>query len=95
MNRKLIYYISHSLPIHQGLGLIPPEEWDTFMAIMRESLPATFRITGTRLLAEQLRTCLEKKFFGHLSQIEVEGEAVPPPKPLTWYAYSKYKITCL
>ena len=73
-----------TISIHQDLGLIPPEEWDTFMATMRESLPATFRITGTRLLAEHVRTCLEKKFFGHLSQIEVEGETVPPPKPLTW-----------
>lgn len=61
------------------------EEWDLFLSTMRESLPATFRITGTRLLAESVRACLEKRFFSELSGLQVEGEEVPPPEPLPWW----------
>ena len=51
---------------------------------MRESLPATFRITGTRNLAENMLTYLENRVFVELMSLEVEGELVPPPLPLPW-----------
>lgn len=33
---------------YRELGLVPEEEWGTFMAQLKEELPATFRITGCR-----------------------------------------------
>ncbi|XP_064398499.1 RNA cytosine-C(5)-methyltransferase NSUN2-like isoform X2 [Halichondria panicea] len=68
---------------YQGLGFI--DEWDEFITTMREPLPATFRITGTRLMAEHVLTCLQRRYFGELAEMVVEGEKVPPPKPLAWY----------
>ena len=29
-------------------GIVPEGEWDSFMAILKEDLPATFRITGSK-----------------------------------------------
>ena len=72
------------LELMQGQGFISMEEWPDFMASMRESLPATFRITGTRRLADQVLRCLEKTFFVELAGLEVDGEKVPPPFPLPW-----------
>ena len=71
--------------LSQGQGFIPEDEWDQFISIMKEDLPATFRITGTRAMAEHVRQCLEMKFFRELSKLEVEGEKVPPPQPIPWY----------
>ncbi len=73
-----------STPFFQELGFIEAEEWDAFMATMREPLPATFRITGTRLMAQHVLKCLQEKYFRQLTEVEVEGERVPPPTPLTW-----------
>lgn len=52
---------------------------------MREILPSTFRITGTRSLAESVLNCLERKYFAELWELEVEGERVEPPRPLPWW----------
>ena len=84
--QKGVMIASAWLPFMQGQGFIPEEEWDQFISIMKEDLPATFRITGTRGMAEHVRRCLEMKFFRELSKLEVEGEKVPPPQPLPWYA---------
>ena len=68
----------------KGQVIIPEQEWDNFLSTMRESLPATFRITGTRSLAESMLARLEGRVFLELSAIEVEGEHVSPPQPLPW-----------
>jgi hypothetical protein len=34
--------------------------------------------------AVNLLRVLEEKYFKELQEIEVEGERVPPPKPLSW-----------
>ena len=68
----------------QGLGFIRPEEWLLFLRAMKESLPATFRITGTRSLASHVLSCLKKRFFVELAGLEVEGEKLSPPSPLPW-----------
>lgn len=75
--------------ISQGLGVVPAEEWDEFMAIMRQPLPSTFRITGTRHLATAVRQCLQHTFFTQLidaMQMGIgEGEELTPPTPLPWW----------
>ena len=68
----------------QGIGLIPESEWAQFLSTLREDLPAAFRITGHRALAECVLACLEQKYFKQLTEVEVDGERVPPPHCLPW-----------
>lgn len=72
----------------QGLGVVPAEEWDEFMAIIRQPLPSTFRITGTQHLATAVRQCLQHTFFSQLTDAMQrglgEGEELTPPTPLPW-----------
>ena len=79
----------HHLPT-QGLGVVPAEEWDQFMSVIRKPLPSTFRITGTRHLATAVRQCLQHTFFTQLSEAVQrggEGEGLAPPTPLPWSLY--------
>jgi tRNA (cytosine34-C5)-methyltransferase len=70
---------------YKTLGIVPLAEWDKFISCLQEPLPATFRLTGCRSSAVNLLRVLEEKYFKELQEIEVEGERVPPPKPLSWY----------
>ena len=77
--------------------MVPGDEWDKFMAIMRQPLPSTFRITGTQHLATAVRECLQHSFFSQLTEAVKQGigeneEGLTPPKPLPW---SDYIITRL
>lgn len=66
--------------------LVPDGEWDRFMETLRNSLPATFRITSTTNNdAFCLKQCLQERFFTELHKIEVDGERVPMPQPIPWY----------
>ena len=80
------------LSLSQCQGFIPASEWPVFLATLRESLPATFRITGTRSLANQILACLKKNFFEDLAKLEVDGVKVPPPFPLPWLGIELYKL---
>ena len=90
---SVLYVPPHiSLPSLQGQGLVPEEEWDQFMSILRQPLPSTFRITGTHHVATAVRECLQHTFFVELSKAlqsssgegEGEGEELAPPTPLPW-----------
>ena len=92
--RSITRYVSCSSDCHgghvcrcfssQGIGLIPEPEWDQFLSTIKEDLPAAFRITGHRALAECVLACLERKYFKQLVEVEVDGEKIPPPRPLQW-----------
>ena len=75
-------------PNPQGQELIPEQEWDQFMSILRQPLPSTFRITGTRHVATAVRECLQQTFFLELSKALQsaggQGEELAPPTPLPW-----------
>ncbi|CAI7989852.1 RNA cytosine C(5)-methyltransferase NSUN2 [Geodia barretti] len=81
-------FIHSSLPLF-GQELIPEQEWDQFMSILRQPLPSTFRITGTRHVATAVRECLQQTFFLELSKALQgaggQGEELAPPTPLPWY----------
>ncbi|KAJ3090319.1 tRNA (cytosine(34)-C(5))-methyltransferase [Quaeritorhiza haematococci] len=61
------------------------EEWDKFMSILRTPLPTTFRITGSRSHATELKDYMIKEFFPNFKELTVDGETVPAPNPLPWY----------
>lgn len=65
---------------YQAQAVMPAEEWDAFIACMRQPLPITFRINGTGRFAAELRTKLEKDYLSHLQSTPME---VRPPQTTT------------
>ncbi|KAE8597606.1 hypothetical protein XENTR_v10016532 [Xenopus tropicalis] len=70
---------------YQELKIVPDGEWDKFMASLREPLPATIRITGYKSHAKEILHCLKEKYFKELQDIEVDGQKIEAPQPLSWY----------
>ncbi|XP_029445862.1 tRNA (cytosine(34)-C(5))-methyltransferase isoform X2 [Rhinatrema bivittatum] len=55
------------------------------MEALREPLPATIRITGYKSHAKEILHCLKNKYFKELQDLEVDGQKVEAPQPLSWY----------
>ncbi|WFD35601.1 multisite-specific tRNA:(cytosine-C(5))-methyltransferase [Malassezia cuniculi] len=70
---------------YRGQGIVPAEEWDTFIETMRAPLPTTFRITSGKPTARQLLDAMHNIYVPYLSNVEFEGERIAPPRPLEWY----------
>ncbi|ORY05842.1 S-adenosyl-L-methionine-dependent methyltransferase [Basidiobolus meristosporus CBS 931.73] len=70
---------------YQEQGLISEDEWPTFLETLKTPLPVTFRITGSRSHAQELRRILETEYIPRLKGIVIEGESVEPPRHLSWY----------
>ncbi|KAM4875162.1 RNA cytosine C(5)-methyltransferase NSUN2 isoform 2-T2 [Thomomys bottae] len=70
---------------YRELKIVPEGEWDQFMAALREPLPATLRITGYKSHAKEILHCLKNKYFKELEDLEVDGQKVEVPQPLSWY----------
>ncbi|KAG8176339.1 hypothetical protein JTE90_003301 [Oedothorax gibbosus] len=65
-------------------GIVPPEEWESFMKSLRECLPATFRITGCRGQANALLNIIKGNYFQDLMKMQDDGEGYKPFS-LPWY----------
>ncbi|XP_008588557.1 PREDICTED: tRNA (cytosine(34)-C(5))-methyltransferase [Galeopterus variegatus] len=70
---------------YKELRIVPDGEWDLFMDSLREPLPATLRITGYKSHAKEILHCLKNKYFKELEDLEVDGQKVEVPQPLSWY----------
>ncbi|XP_030065475.1 RNA cytosine C(5)-methyltransferase NSUN2 isoform X2 [Microcaecilia unicolor] len=70
---------------YQELKIVPEGEWNQFMEALREPLPATIRITGYKSHAKEILHCLKNKYFKELQNLEVDGQKVEAPQPLSWY----------
>ncbi|MBN3290330.1 NSUN2 methyltransferase, partial [Polypterus senegalus] len=68
---------------YQELKLVPEGEWEQFMSAMREPLPATIRITGYH--AKEILHCLKNTYFKEIEELEVDGQKIEAPEPLSWY----------
>ncbi|XP_047240725.1 RNA cytosine C(5)-methyltransferase NSUN2 [Girardinichthys multiradiatus] len=66
-------------------GLIPEGEFHQFMEAMREPLPATIRITGYKSHAKEILHCLKEKYFKDIQELEIDGQKIEAPQPLSWY----------
>ncbi|CCK71209.1 tRNA (cytosine-C5-)-methyltransferase KNAG_0G01510 [Huiozyma naganishii CBS 8797] len=60
-------------------------EWLDFKRACQRDLPLTFRITGTRVHAQDILQIFKQKHLPSLTNITFEGEAVKPPIQLEWY----------
>ncbi|XP_064100308.1 tRNA (cytosine(34)-C(5))-methyltransferase-like isoform X1 [Macrobrachium nipponense] len=82
---------------YKAQKIVPENEWNDFISCMKENLPAAFRITGTKKMAQALLHVMQKTFFEPLSQltppeltaeeIAAGEEPIKPLKPmcLPWY----------
>ncbi|KAL1917054.1 uncharacterized protein VTP21DRAFT_5252 [Calcarisporiella thermophila] len=70
---------------YKGQGILDENEWETFYETLKQPLPTTFRITGSRSRASELRDTIEREYIPSLQNLEVEGETIEPPKPIPWY----------
>ncbi|XP_060915385.1 RNA cytosine C(5)-methyltransferase NSUN2 [Labrus mixtus] len=66
-------------------GLVPEGEFEQFMQAMREPLPATIRITGYKSHAKEILHCLKDKYFKDIQEVEIDGQKMEAPQPLSWY----------
>ncbi|XP_061616511.1 RNA cytosine C(5)-methyltransferase NSUN2 [Phyllopteryx taeniolatus] len=66
-------------------GLVPEGEFEQFMDAMREPLPATIRITGYKSHAKEILHCLKEKYFKDIQELEIDGQKIEAPQPLSWY----------
>ncbi|UZJ52872.1 hypothetical protein CBS101457_002192 [Exobasidium rhododendri] len=65
--------------------IIPQEEWQSFMTHLRSPLPTSFRITSGKATTNVLLDQMKNYYLPFLSNVQFEGEAIPPPQALPWY----------
>ncbi|KAF9350900.1 tRNA (cytosine(34)-C(5))-methyltransferase [Mortierella sp. AD094] len=70
---------------YKAQKIMSEEEWPVFWGHLKVTLPTTFRITGTRSHAVEIRDTVKNAFVPHLSNISVDGVVANPPRPLAWY----------
>ncbi|KAF8880014.1 S-adenosyl-L-methionine-dependent methyltransferase [Infundibulicybe gibba] len=71
---------------YKAQKIVPEEEWEAFMASLRQHLPTTFRVAGTRQTAATLNYTIKTAYVTSLSNVEFEGQQIPPlyPDGLAW-----------
>ncbi|KAJ8489873.1 hypothetical protein ONZ51_g2668 [Trametes cubensis] len=70
---------------YKAQNILPDEEWDAFLETMRNPLPITFRVAGSRQAARLLNDTIKDVHVPHLGGVVFEGEAVSPPQQIPWY----------
>ncbi|KAF9428163.1 hypothetical protein BGZ94_003204 [Podila epigama] len=70
---------------YKAQKIMSEEEWPIFWEHLKVTLPTTFRITGTRSHAVEIRDTVKNAFVPHLRNIAVDGVVADPPRPLSWY----------
>ncbi|OSD00483.1 cytosine-5--methyltransferase [Trametes coccinea BRFM310] len=70
---------------YKAQNILPESEWDAFLEKMKDPLPTTFRVAGSRQAARLLNDTIKNVHVPHLAGVVFEGEAVSPPQQLPWY----------
>lgn len=66
--------------------IVSDQEWDTFIAKMRDNLPVAFRITGSKAEAKALLDIIKGDFFNEIVNAKPENEEEKlVPKALPFY----------
>ena len=63
-------------------GIIPDEEWDEFISILKKPLPAAFRINSSGQFPDDILSQLENEFLASLNVEDVGGNVVEHIRPL-------------
>ncbi|KAI8342302.1 S-adenosyl-L-methionine-dependent methyltransferase [Chlamydoabsidia padenii] len=71
------------------------EDFEDFYATLKKPLPSTFRITGTKNNALQIRKFIEEQHVANMQNVIVDGVKYDPPAPVSWYPDQLcWEITC-
>ncbi|OAJ44123.1 hypothetical protein BDEG_27388 [Batrachochytrium dendrobatidis JEL423] len=70
---------------YKAQNIVSESDWDDFMAALKRPLPVSFRITGSRGDASDLREYMKKVHFPALQGFDIDGEVINPPNPIEWY----------
>lgn len=62
------------------MNLVPEEEWNEFLAILKEPLPVTFRVTGFRTQAFAVMHLIRERYFQPLES----STTIEKPQELVW-----------
>ncbi|EEB07022.2 tRNA (cytosine-5-)-methyltransferase [Schizosaccharomyces japonicus yFS275] len=76
------YYAVQNLFAHKES---PEQEYKLLIEFMKKQLPTTFRISGFRKHAVELKKHFEKYYVPDLQNVTYEGQNIPPPQVLSWY----------
>jgi len=68
---------------YKAQQIVPAEEWDSFMATLRENLPSSFRITNYKGEAKSLLDIFKKTYYADL--IKRTEDVKEKPFCLPWY----------
>ncbi|CAG8513683.1 4054_t:CDS:10 [Diversispora eburnea] len=61
-------------------------EWNKFLEVIKITLPTSFRITGSRSQAFELRDLMKNEYVPKLNKIQFgDDKRCEAPKPLLWY----------
>ncbi|KAF2292978.1 hypothetical protein GH714_034525 [Hevea brasiliensis] len=66
-------------------GIVAPEEWDTFVQVLRTPLPAAFRINSSSQFCTDIISQLEDGFVKSLKAEVTDGGEVEAIRPLPWF----------
>ncbi|KIY61510.1 cytosine-5--methyltransferase [Cylindrobasidium torrendii FP15055 ss-10] len=70
---------------YKDQAIIPEEEWDVFVEALRDHLPTTFRLSGSRQGKLALNEIIKNKHVPTLMDVEFEDQKIPPPVQIPWY----------
>jgi len=70
--------------ISQAQGIVPEEEWETFITTLRATLPSTFRITGHGAQAEEMLRIIKSSYLKNLVEVVDGQQIIAVPKSLPW-----------
>lgn len=65
--------------------IVPEEEWEEFLSLLRKPLPAAFRINASGQFFNDIRLQLENEFMKSLDTEASNGYEIEAIRPLPWY----------
>lgn len=72
--------------LFQTLNVCKPEEFDEFITSLKTDLPATFRITSSKCVANKMLQIVEKQLIDDCVNVDQTDPNEKPPNifPLPW-----------
>ncbi|KAE9410619.1 S-adenosyl-L-methionine-dependent methyltransferase [Gymnopus androsaceus JB14] len=70
---------------YKAQKIVPEDEWESFLEALRTPLPTTFRVAGSRQIAQSLNETIKDVHVPQLSDVTFEDQKLPPPVQLSWY----------
>jgi 16S rRNA C967 or C1407 C5-methylase (RsmB/RsmF family) len=70
---------------YKAQGILPDDELDTLFETFQKPLETTFRFTGSRKAAVDLKETMKSMYFPVLEKIRIDDEPIQLPEPIPWY----------